>query len=228
MSLSKPKKFYIVLVVFLALIYNILLFIIKKDFVTVSWISYFFTMVGFVVLLFDAFIPEEKFSRYPMFGLSVSTYSITFFVIQLVFGILLMLFDGFNTTFALVIEILLLAFYLFRIIQVLVAKEIVAKQDNKVKQKEFYIRSLLIELEDMSELVTDEELKKSIEQLTEDIRFSDPMSHESLVSTEERIRMNIASLRDNIDAGRAEDAVDSVSLIKRLVRERNSKCLLLK
>ena len=68
----------------------------------------------------------------------------------------------------------------------------------------------------------DADTKKALEQLAEKIRFSDPMSHEQLAELENKIFIDIASLKNT------SDKTALISEITLLLNERNKKCKILK
>lgn len=132
---SLPKLLFVFIIGLLVATYNLLLFLIKKDFSAVSWVVYAFTMFSFVILFIDLFIPRDKFGKYPMFGLPVTMFALWYFLIQFCFGVLVMFFNEFELTVAWVVEILLLAGYGISVALVMLSREVVGEQDEKVKKK---------------------------------------------------------------------------------------------
>ena len=99
---------------------------------------------------------------------------------------------------------------------------------KKQKAKVFYIRDLQSDVDYVSQLVSNIELKKKLNKLSEDIRFSDPMSHESLQSVEEQLkelvfRMNVAASENNEEE--LEKLIKEADL---KLKYRNNKCINLK
>ena len=64
--------------------------------------------------------------------------------------------------------------------------------------------------------------------LAEVIEYSDPMSSEQLSDLENRINHNIELLREEVDTGDTDRALQRVERIQKLMNERNEKCTLLK
>lgn len=225
---AKARFLYAILIALAAGAYNLLLFVIKKQFFAVSWIGYAFTMLAFALLFVDLFIPKGKFGRYPMFGLPLTLFAVWYFLIQLAFGIVLLCYDEFELTVAWIAETLILLAYCATIVFTLIPKTLVAGQDENAKEKILYIRSMKQAIESIADAVADEGLKSALKLLAEDVRLSDPMSHASLAPLEERIRMNVDSLRDEAASGRITQAKERVPAITQLLRERNRMCMMLK
>ena len=102
--------------------------------------------------------------------------------------------------------------------------EYVAQVENKINPKVYYIKSLQADVEMIADNVNDPSLKKQISDLAERIRFSDPMSNDSLSSLERQISDAVIRLKSTPD----DDKGSIVSLIDQLLTERNKKCKILK
>ena len=99
---------------------------------------------------------------------------------------------------------------------------------NKRKAKVFYIRDLQSDVDYVYSLVSNNEIRQKLSKLSEDIRFSDPMSHESLKMVEEQLKeivfkMNVAASENNDEE--LEKLIKEADL---KLKYRNSKCVNLK
>ncbi len=110
---------------------------------------------------------------------------------------------------------------------VVLAKGIIAAQDDRIGDKTRYLQSLLVSLERLDGAVP-AEVRPQFAALKEDLRFSDPMSHDALVPLEERIRMKVYALCDAVDDKRLEGLEKEIATLRTLVHERNSRCRMLK
>ena len=70
---------------------------------------------------------------------------------------------------------------------------------------------------------TDTEVKKALRKLSDEIRFSDPMSNSALEDIEAEISQKLISVST---AG--DDKINVISEISRLINQRNTKCKALK
>lgn len=108
----------------------------------------------------------------------------------------------------------------------------VVLQQNKnreiVRKKIFYIRSLASDIDSCINYCDDFVLKTALIQLSEDVKFSDPMSDEQLQSLDDTLQEEIHNLLFLVKDKKVNDANEKVSEISRLLKERNRKCKMLK
>jgi hypothetical protein len=104
----------------------------------------------------------------------------------------------------------------------------VERIDQKVKQQTFFIKSLTVDADSLMARAQSEAAKDACKKVYEAVRYSDPMSNEMLGSVEGQITLKFAEFSDAVAAGddAAIDATAQEVLI--LIKDRNSKCKLLK
>lgn len=98
----------------------------------------------------------------------------------------------------------------------------IERLDARVAGKVSYIRALQTELEILAEGEKDGKIKSSLAELAEKVRFSDPMSHESLKDLEGEISSRVARLKT------AGNKAELINEITSLLNERNKICKMLK
>ena len=108
------------------------------------------------------------------------------------------------------------------------ARDEIARVEEKVNQKVFYIRELQADVELLAEQEQNPETKIALKKLAEKIRYSDPMSHGALQNVENRISEKYNELEFKIKANNVESALEICKEIDALFVERNKKCKLLK
>ncbi len=97
------------------------------------------------------------------------------------------------------------------------AKSAIINTENKVKAKRMFLKELEVEIKLLLADESDEEIRKKLEKLQIEIRYSDPMSSDKLFSLEEKIQMKISDLKDTADKN---ILIDDIS---KLLYERNEK-----
>ncbi len=102
------------------------------------------------------------------------------------------------------------------------------KNRDVIRKKVFYIRSLTSDIESCIELAEDSVLKAALEQLRDDVRFSDPMSDAQLQSLDDELEHNAGELRALVKDKKVNEANEKVADMSRLLKERNRKCKMLK
>ena len=224
----KARLLYAIVLALAVAAYSVILFNVKHVLEVAHWIAYGFTLLSFLLLFLETFIPEGKYKRYPMFGMAVSKVSATYFAVQFFFGgVLAMIVPNPPVLAVLIPEIVVLLAYLAATLAVVMAKGIIAAQDDRAGDKTRYLQSLLVSLERLENAIP-AEARPQFEALREDLRFSDPMSHDALAPLEERIHMKVYALCDAVDDKRLEGLGEQIESLRALVRERNGRCRMLK
>ena len=107
------------------------------------------------------------------------------------------------------------------------AKE-VSRIDEKVKTQTFFIKALTVDADTLVSQAQAPEIKAQVSKVYEAIRYSDPMSNEALSGAETQITLKFNELQNAV----AENDVTAVQTISNelliLIKDRNSKCKLLK
>lgn len=222
------RLLYALALLLAAAAYSAVLFSLKRTMMAAHWVAYGFTLLAFLWLFVETCIPEGKYKRYPMFGMAVSKLSGVYFAVQFALGgVLVMFLPSPPVPAVLIPESVLLLIAAVAVLVVLLGKNAVAAQDDRVGDKVRYLQGLLVSLERLEGAVP-EAVRPQLEALLEDVRYSEPMGHEALDLLEEGIRMKVYALCDAVDDKRMEGLEGQIKALRALVRERNSRCRMLK
>lgn len=223
---GNARVYYLAAVGLLAGLYSFALFMLKTEFIPAQWVAYGFTMVSFALLASDIYLPKGKFKVLPMFGVSLSIMTAWYFAVQMLLGgLLLMFLDEFSLRVTWVIEVFLLAGLLSATAALLMGRTIVQRQETIITQKASFLKNAGIELEGIAGAVDNEEIRKELAKLIEEVQYSDPMSSSSLAVTEEMIQVKISLLRYELNANNHDSAAEHIRQIRSLLKERNRECL---
>jgi hypothetical protein len=99
-----------------------------------------------------------------------------------------------------------------------------SKNMTRINDKVMYIKTLQAEIESIRAGVSDAAIAKNLDRLLDQVRFSDPMSHDSLKQIEEWIAEDVKALRGDIAGANAANAADRIDMIIKRLIERNAKC----
>lgn len=99
----------------------------------------------------------------------------------------------------------------------------VERVENKVKEKVDFIKEKQLIIDQLVSEVDDKELKKALSSLSEMIRFSDPMSNESVTGLESTINDKISNLSLNVKKFSSEIVLEECKAISLLIDQRNKK-----
>ncbi|MFR1436109.1 MAG: hypothetical protein ACLSS9_12935, partial [Acutalibacteraceae bacterium] len=150
-------------------------------------------------------------------------------VLQLIVGLFFMLLaESIGITLPLIIHVILLAVGLIGMISGDVGRGEIQRVEQNVKPKVIYIQTLLLTAENTAGKATDPYLKKRLGELTDLIRYSDPMSAPELQPMEAHISEKMAQLGSAVYAA---DTVQADALIGELIdllNQRSRACKLYK
>jgi len=129
-------------------------------------------------------------------------------------------------TYSVVLNTVLSGACLIGLIGVSMATEEIERIDEKVADKRLYISSLQLEVQKLEAQASDPSAKKALKELTDTIRYSDPMSSPQLMTIENAIAIRISVLTQKIwDPGATISLCEE---LQALFTERNAKCKTLK
>lgn len=104
----------------------------------------------------------------------------------------------------------------------------VSKVDEKVKTQTFFIKSLTVDANTLVAQAKEPEIKVEVKKVYEAVRYSDPMSNDALAGAEAQITLKFNELQGAV----AKNDVAAVQTLSNelliLIKDRNSKCKLLK
>lgn len=121
-------------------------------------------------------------------------------------------------------HVLVFAFFFVMLMLMHTGKEYIEKVDNKIKVKRQFIKELSNDLMLIKENAPDA-VKKDIQTVIDVVRYSDPMSHESLFTLENDIQDNVTRLGQQKDP----EQISSLCItLVRQVKDRNAKTKVLK
>jgi len=155
-------------------------------------------------------------------GIPVVHVGITYLIIQLIAFAVFMIFPTLPAWLAVVICVIILDISALCVIAGQAGAKEINRVEEKIKVKRVFIQFLQTDIEILVETETDAETKAALKKLAEQVRFSDPMSHEKLGDLESRITAKVEEMKT------AVDKKTLVVEINTLLTERNKKCKILK
>lgn len=221
--MKKNKTFYLSLGIAFAL-FNVIAFVIPAQRSSCFWISYAFSTVAFAVQipLWKIAFDKKDTLKSKFLGIPVVYVGLVYLIIQLIAFAVFMLVPIFPTGSAIIVCAIILAVSALCAIGGQAGGDEIARVENKVKEKRAFIQFLQVDIETLAQKQTDTETKRMLKKLAEKIRFSDPMSSESLAESESRINTKAEELKTS------ENMKPLISELDALLTERNKKCKILK
>lgn len=223
---TKTKNAFGIAIIYVILIgvFNLLVFTIFRTRTNVFWLSYTFMTLAFVVHIISMLLSIRTVDvETAFFGIPLASFSIYYLCVALVIGTLFMIFQVASFTLALVIQLLVLAVFLIIAIISLIARDTVQQIGENIKENVTHIKSVLVDIELMRDSCSDPELKVALRKLSETVKYSDPMTNDSVASLEQLIIRKVSELRITIDDAHISDAKQACSELERMYIERNKK-----
>ena len=146
----------------------------------------------------------------------------------LLVGAIFMYFSIKTVTLLIIIELILTVAYAIAVMFFLSSADYVKSAQKEKREKRLFIQMLSADVTDCLAKTQDEELKKALNRFADDIRFSDPMSHPSLVGLEGELSATVVAISSKITAGDNEGALSLVRQGEEQLSNRNRRCLMLK
>ena len=147
--------------------------------------------------------------------------------IYMVLGLIFMYADTTEITLPLILELVVTVAYVIMALYVFIAGSYVGASEKETKKKVFFIRMLQSNITSLLPMVKDTETKAALEELSEKIRYSDPMSHASLAMVECEIAATVDEITGKLTSG-DENVGELIKKAELQLARRNSQCLMLK
>lgn len=197
-------------------------------------VGYVASLVGVAALWFGVMLMTKKNAQYPLDAVFViSMYK--YVLLQTVCSAIVIALDLLNIytldyKIFIVIHIILLAFALIRTSILRAGKEHIDRVEKRVKKYTFNWGMLIADTEQIKEKINQlpPEIKKEIEVTCDEIRYSDPMSHESLKSYDNDIKESVITLDKAVDSWNDDKISKLCTTIQRQIKDRNNQLKLLK
>ena len=202
-KLTKDKVRPVLILAIVFVVFNILVFVIPFRRNAVFWITYVFAAVMILAqaaAYIIAFRNADSLRRV-FLGLPIMKISLICLIAQLAVSLALMLISLFITIPAWIAVILCVLIFAFAAIAVIAAdwaRDEIEKIDVKGASESSFIYQLRADLDSLIPRVADGELRKKVEKLAEEARYSDPVSAVGLEELEGKIASAFASLKDSV------------------------------
>lgn len=219
-GMSKKKTLAYTSIIVSFAIFNLLVFTIIKNRGSAFWINYGFTFLAFLVqpVIWELTLGRNNSLKSKFLGFPILYVGMTYFCIQIILFVVLVLIPKVSPWLVLAINSIVAGVAIISLAIVEIGKDEVSRIEEKVSRKRFFIDELRIEVEMLARSQSDPLMKKTLEELVEKIRFSDPMSSNLLSAIEEEIRLKVVVLKET-DVSRMVEAVKD---IEALIVRRNS------
>lgn len=215
-------RFYIILVILLIL-FSVIAFVIPMEKTLIFWMSYVFAVVAIAI---QAYSYPKAFSgqgaRSMLYGFPIARITTVYLVVQLVMSLVVILLTGIKHIvippwIAVIVYAVLLGLTLIGLITAEGVREEVERQETAKPVKTEAMRQLQSKAVSIAAACQDPKLKKEVEDLAEEFRYSDPVSGEATEKLEMKLDILLDEFKRNGDTTLIKE-------IRTVLAERNRIC----
>lgn len=227
--MKKNFKLYAVIWAISLVAFNIISFIAPSIKMGSFWVGYTLITLMFIVQLVCSYLFFKQNTKEKVFlNMPIITISYMALFVSIIVGTVFMAVTELPIWIAVIISLLVTAFYLIAIISIKPAIDAIENIDKKVKTQIFFIKSLTIDAQTLILKSKSNEIKQISEKVYEAIRYSDPMNSEALTSCESAITLKFKEFEKSVIDDNLELAENISKELIILINDRNQKCKLLK
>lgn len=222
MKKNKGMAYAVLAIAFV--LFNVIAFAVPTAKTATFWIAYAFTSIAFAsqIVIWKFAFKGADILKSKFLGIPLISVGITYLIVQIIAFAVFMALPLIASWIAIVVCALILGISAICLIGTETGREEINRVEEKVEKKVFYIKSLQIDVEMLASSERDTDTKAALTKLAEKIRFSDPMSNESLADLEAEITTKVKELKTT------ENKAEIITVLDSLITERNKKAKLLK
>lgn len=227
--MTKKEKSGVAVYGIIFVLFNVIYLGIPFPKTNVSWISYVFTLLAIVIsFLITAYAFKRGDTiKSKLYGFPIVRVGYLYAGAQLLFCFLISLIavvTDVASWIPIITSVVLLGVAIIGVIVTDNAKDIVEHIEDQITVNTKVMTYFRLDMDSIVYSCQDSELKKKLERLAEDIRYSDPVSNDELKEIENQISEELKVLKNLIQVSDVEKATEKIKQIMDLLRERNYKC----
>lgn len=225
----KREKSLIAIFAIVLVVYTIAFFVIPFNRTAASWISFAFTIVAIVssMLAFHRAFSAKEMPISKLYGYPIFRVGMVYVFVQLVVSIFVCVIGTLISTpywIALILSVLFLGAAAIGMIITDNTRDIVEAVDTKFDFAIKNMTSFQISIADIVDQCKDETLRVELKQLDELFRYSDPISSEETMESEQAIQLMLDELKVLIPRGSVDEIAALTEKITNALNSRNRIC----
>ena len=197
-------------------------FLILEDGHVFTGRSYAFIHFAYLMVLVTPFL-IRKSSSAAIFGFSLYSISSTYFLVELVVGIVFIFLTQDSYKLALIVQVIIAGIYAVMLLSHLIANESTADSVERHEQEVSYIKDAASRVKLLVGKIPDKKSNREIEKLYDLLHSSPSKSNGTVHSLEVTIVNLIEELESAISYGNKDEAVKLAAEITKTVEERNRR-----
>ena len=234
---NKLKNISLVSLLLVYVILNVVIFLTVPDIVKdqfsnpAFWITWSFIFPVNIIITLVVYVYISKGSGIEELTIPPVIYVLlTFNSIYLISGMKTVYLpeELYSWKIALIVNLAITIVYIIALLFVTFGISYIRRNQTYTKKKVLYIRELYTTIDAACSYVDDKVLLNNLKKLSENIRFSDPMTSESLANIEAEIAVLVDSIYEQAIAKNFEGIQSMIDNCDAKIKLRNAKCKILK
>lgn len=216
--MKKRSGYLILAIVFI--VFTVIAFAAPFEKTSVFWVSFVFGLLAicFQIPLWNKSLRGESLKN-NFLGFPVLYIGIAYLIIQLIVSIIIMAVPEIPLWIAIIVDVIILAITCGLVFSGSVARATIEEAEEKIQAKTSFIKGLKADVDILLSKETDIEVKGALRKLSDEIRYSDPMSNSALGDIEAEITEKLISV-----SAAGDNKTNVISEISELIKQRNIKC----
>lgn len=210
--------------ILLLIVYHVIVFVVPFTYNGVFWTSYGFGWAAFVVLGLGVYfgLGRKGDAKSKFYGFPIVRLAMIYFGVQMILSFVAMAVSVVPVWAAAVVYVILLALAALGMIGADAVVDEIHRQDTKLKKDVTFMRSLQSKVNQMATQTDVPEVRK----FAEDVRYSDPVSSETLTEIERDLAAAVDELQTAIVDGDRDTILTLCRKASNVLSERNRICKL--
>lgn len=230
--MNKKVKSFIAVYAIVLVLWSVIFFVVPFEKNVPSVISYIFSVISIAAGLW---ITNYSFSmgeniKSKVYGFPVFRVGAVYAAAQIIFTLIIAVIGSFAAVpvwITVVVSIVFAGLAAIGVIAADNARDVITQQESEDKARQKNVKRFRLDMESIVDKCSDAELKKKLAKLSEEFKYSDPVSNDELAEIENRITDEIAVL-DGLVCSDAAAASEKTDEIARMLADRNRRCKAMK
>ena len=229
MNKKMTSIFAVYAIVFVA--FCVLFFVIPFPKSGAAWVVFSFSIIAIIGgcgISWYAFKNEGLKSK--IYGFPIFKIGFTYTIFQLIFGVIIMVIGSFVEIpiwIPVAVSVVALAMAGIGIIGTDNVRDYITEQQVRTQASVKQMKTFRLDMQYIVDSCTDPELKKPLEKLADNFRYSDPVSSDALAGIEENLQTQVNMLAAMVSTNK-EAAKAQIATVSNLLADRNRRCKELK
>jgi hypothetical protein len=194
---------------------------------SVFWIAYLFAVVAIVyqIYIFKVSFSGEGDVKSKFYGIPIANVGIVYLIAQLIVSLLEMILALWMPFWvALILDVVITAIAIVGCIAADVMRDEIVRQDESLKKNVANMRSLQSMTASLAGQITNPDIKKVVQNLAEEFKYSDPVSSEQTLDIEAELREQALELQKALIDGDDQSGKELANKMLANLKERNRLC----